>query len=468
MAHVAGRAPRLRTTAAAHPVLCAGAFCLALAAISLALPWTPSYDPWAWIVFGREIVDPNLQFSTLAHTGWKPLPVLFTTPFGLLGAAAPSLWLLVPRAAGIAALGLAFRLGARSGGIAAGLIGAVALLLSAEWLRYFSAGNVEPLAVALLLGAVELHLGGRRGWAFALGALTGLARPEIWPLLGVYALYLWVFERRRWPMLLGLPAIVALWVLPDWAGSGELFHTFHSATISGEPTEILHTSFPAATLSGRALGILVAPVWIAALIAAVQGWRERERVTLTLTVVALSWLVVTIGGEAVGYPAVPRYLVEPAAVCCVLAGIGFAALPRLAPSRARAAVIVVLVVASLPFAVARSIGLGDQVGAATGRAHDLTQLLRTVDRARAQVPVARLHPLIAPNNNATALAWKLHVKIYGVAQNPSRKVGIAFVKGNPPELTALRRMGAGFAPLAADGRWSALSVRWDRTQPFAG
>jgi hypothetical protein len=446
MAHVAGRAPRLRTTVAAHPVLSAGAFCLALAAISLALPWTPSYDPWAWIVFGREIVDPNLQFSTLAHTGWKPLPVLFTTPFGLFGATAPSLWLLVPRASGIAALGLAVRLGARAGGIAAGLIG----------------------ALALLLGAVELHLSGRRGWAFALGALTGLARPEIWPLLGVYALYLWVFERRRWPLLLGLPTIVALWVLPDWAGSGELFHTFHSATISGEPTEILHTSFPAATLSGRALGILVAPVWIAALIAAVQGWRERERVTLTLTVVALSWLVVTIGGEAVGYPAVPRYLVEPAAVCCVLAGIGFAALPRLAPERARVALIVLLVVASLPFAVARSIGLGHQVGAATGRAHDLTQLWRTVDRARAQVPVARLHPLIAPNDNATALAWKLHVKIYGVAQNPSRKVGIAFVKGNPPELTALRRMGAGVAPLASDGRWSALSVRWDGTRQFAG
>ena len=70
-------------------------------------------------------------------------------------------------------------------------------------------------------------------------ALEVLARPEVWPVVGLYALYLWFSERSWWPLLVGVPLMLALWILPDWAGSGELFHTFHSATISGEPTDIL-------------------------------------------------------------------------------------------------------------------------------------------------------------------------------------------------------------------------------------
>ena len=58
--------------------------CLALAALSAAvLPTVPSYDPWSWIVWGREIVNPHLGFSTGGGPSWKPLPVIFTAPYGL-------------------------------------------------------------------------------------------------------------------------------------------------------------------------------------------------------------------------------------------------------------------------------------------------------------------------------------------------------------------------------------------------
>ena len=37
--------------------------CVVLAAISAAvLPTVPSYDPWAWIFWGREVTDPHLSF----------------------------------------------------------------------------------------------------------------------------------------------------------------------------------------------------------------------------------------------------------------------------------------------------------------------------------------------------------------------------------------------------------------------
>ncbi len=465
MASVAGRSPRLRRSLVARPALVVAGACLALAALSLTLPWRPTYDPWAWIVFGREVSDPHLQFSTLAHTGWKPLAVLFTVPFGLFGGAAPFLWLLVPRAAGLAALALAYRLAWRAGGVVAGVAAALALLFSADWLRYIAAGNIEPLAVALLLGAVELHLARRRGWAFALGALCGLARPEIWPLVGIYSLYLWRYERSWWPLLVGIPAMIVLWVVPDWAGSGQFLHTFHSATVSGEPTQILNSSNPAAKLTGGALGILVAPVWIAALVGAVLGCRARDRTTLALTVTALSWFVVTIGGEAIGYPAVPRYLVEPAAVCCVLAGIGFVMAARLVPEGpTRVAAIVLLVAVCVPFAVARSIGLGKQVTAANQRANDLSDLWRSVDRAGPRAELAALHPVIAPNKNATGLAWKLHVKLNGVAEKADRRAGVLFAEGNPPAIAQLQALGASFTQLSSAGNWRVLKVDWPPRQ----
>ena len=41
-----------------------------------------------------------------------------------------------------------------------------------------------------MLGAIELHLRARRGDAFLLVALAGLARPEVWLLVMAYAAYL--------------------------------------------------------------------------------------------------------------------------------------------------------------------------------------------------------------------------------------------------------------------------------------
>ena len=39
----------------------------------------PTYDPWAWIIWGREVA--HLDLVTTTGPSWKPLPVIFTTPF---------------------------------------------------------------------------------------------------------------------------------------------------------------------------------------------------------------------------------------------------------------------------------------------------------------------------------------------------------------------------------------------------
>ena len=97
--------------------------CLALSALTLFLPSVPTYDPWAWIIWGREIANADLVTTT--GPSWKPLPVIFTTPFSLAGDdGAPLLWLWIARAGGILAFAMAFRLGKRLAGPVAGVIAA--------------------------------------------------------------------------------------------------------------------------------------------------------------------------------------------------------------------------------------------------------------------------------------------------------------------------------------------------------
>ena len=71
--------------------------CLAISAVTLLFPATPTYDPWAWILWGREIV--HLDLVTEGGPSWKPFPIFFTVPFSLFGQdLAPYLWLWVARA----------------------------------------------------------------------------------------------------------------------------------------------------------------------------------------------------------------------------------------------------------------------------------------------------------------------------------------------------------------------------------
>ena len=77
------------------------------------LPTVPSYDPWSWVVWGREVFDPHLSFFVGGGPSWKPLPVVFTAVFGLFGGAAPTLWVIAARAGGLLGVVAAYRLASR-------------------------------------------------------------------------------------------------------------------------------------------------------------------------------------------------------------------------------------------------------------------------------------------------------------------------------------------------------------------
>src|SRR3954462_3891549 len=137
------RAPALAVPAITprHAVVVA---VLALAALTFVMPSAPTYDPWAWIVWGREVL--HLDLSTVEGPSWKPLPVLLTTPFALAGPLAPDLWLYAARVGALAGVVVLFGLVRRLGGGVVGASAAAAAYAAAPWtIRNAALGNSEGL-----------------------------------------------------------------------------------------------------------------------------------------------------------------------------------------------------------------------------------------------------------------------------------------------------------------------------------
>lgn len=390
--------------------------CVLLAFASLLGPSQPTYDPWAWIIWGREIVSGDLV--TTHGPSWKPLPVLFTTPFALLGdSAAPALWLVVARAGGLLAIVFAYRLAARIGGHAAGVIAAVALLLSDEFVRHFARGNSEGLLVALCLWAVERHLDGRRTTAFLLGFAAALLRPEVWPFFGLYGLWLALTAPRRRPIVLvAFAATAILWFVPEYLGSGDFLRAAARAR-DANPDSAAFAERPFLEVFRRATGLLMVPVWLGGVVAIGlamwAGWRRHGAgLVLALAgVAALLMIGVGLMTEA-GFAGNLRYVALPAALVCVLAGVGWSWLVgAVAGSRGRGAATVVavaLAAASAPFVYGAVGEFGESMVSLAEEAAVYDDLDVAIARSGGVAAADQCGRVVTGPYEVQVLAWKLN------------------------------------------------------------
>jgi len=396
------------------PALLAG--CLALAALTLLYAGEPTYDPYSWIIWGREIGE--LALDTTGGPSWKPLPVLFTTPFSLAGDAAPALWVLVARAGGLLALAMAYRLAARLAGPAAGVVAAAALLLGDEFVRNFALGNSEGLLVAVCLWAIERHLDGHRRDTFLLLVAAALLRPEVWPFFGLYGLWLgWAEPARRWLVAGGFAAVVALWFGPEWWGSGNPLRAAERAR-HANPDSAAYADLPFVEVFRRSGHILAIPVLAGAVAGIALAWRERRGLALVLAGAAALLMVAVAAMTQAGFAGNLRYVALPAALVCVLAGVGWVGLLAAARERAgaRAAVIVAVVAlaASVPLLDGRVAKLADDVQEVQEEDHLYTDLSRIVDRAGGPGAFDRCGAVYATRFETPPIAWRLERHISDV------------------------------------------------------
>lgn len=318
---------------------------LALAGLSLLLPSTPSYDPWAWLGWGREVVHLNLH--TAGGPSWKPLPVLFTTVFALFGRAQPDLWLVVARAGALVAVAMAFRLAHRitpapartAPRVLAGLIAAASLVNSGGFIVQNSLGYSEGLAVALMLIALDRLLDGAPRQALVVGFLGGLDRPELWFLWVPLGLWLWFRQPSSRRLVVGLFVLTPLlWLLPELWGSGQLFRAVirahhpspGAAAFTRCPlcTVLSHEAWPTLPLQVKlaAVGALIAGGW--ALWRTRASWARQGRLTPAARMLVwlvfpagaglLWWLGIALETQA-GFAGTSRYL-EPGTALVAIAG----------------------------------------------------------------------------------------------------------------------------------------------------
>ncbi len=336
---------------------------LIIGILSLLLPSTPSYDPWAWLVWGREIV--HFKLKTDGGPTWKPLPVIFTTIFAPFGKAQPDLWLVVARAGAVMSAAMVFkvcsrltwwltarslddvsraeRLVALAPALLAGSIATVGLVFSGGFISDNALGYSEGLMTALVLIAVDRAFDGHHRQAFVFGFAAALDRPEIWLFWGPYGLWLFWKDPGARKLVIGLfAAIPVLWFLPEYWGSGHFFRGVNRAQQprSNSPafakcpfcTELADHAWPTILLRIKILAALAIAA-AAALVWRAQrtrsGWkpegaRERALVAvITAGVLGVAWFVVIAVLTQAGFSGNNRYLVLGSALIDIAGGVGW-------------------------------------------------------------------------------------------------------------------------------------------------
>jgi hypothetical protein len=444
---------------------------VALAAASLLLPWALAFDPQAWVVWGRDAG--RFALDTSGGPSWKPLPVVVTTPLALTGDPTPALWLVVARAGGLLALAGAWTLAARLGGRVAGAAAAAVMAISPWWLFNTALGNSEGLLAAGALWAVVAHLAGRRRAALALGTAAALLRPEVWPFLGGYGLWLWQREPSARAALVASGVVVPLlWLGPDVLGIGGALSASRAAR--GEPSlgSAALEDVPGLAVLADAVALLTVPATLAAAAATIAGPRlartsagsgsSRARapagvaralggaiagpelartrrgagLARALAAAAVAWIVIVAVMAQAGYAGNPRYLVAAMAFGCVLAGAGAAwigaeivrrragfpaIVPRVRRAVARGAAVAAAVLVAAVLAITAG-DLADQVSDVGARADRREALPDMVAAAGGRDAIVGCAPVRTAPDVRPLVAWELDISMHGIDRPPEAPV----------------------------------------------
>jgi len=346
-------------------------------ACSLDFPSTPSYDPWSWLVWGRQILHGQLHIT--GGSSWKPLPVIFTTVLAIFGSAAPNLWLLIARAGAFLAVLMTAKLAARltwelgvsrpgldpatDGGwqafaargwwqklivAAPAVLAAVIALLGVTFTRGYPGNSMlgysEGLMGAAVLIGVERAYDGHHRQAFALGIAAALDRPEFWAIWIPYGIWVCWQDRGALRLVIGLVVLaILLWIVPQKLGgqsAGGLLshaknnHSKQSAVNSADPfrTELKDVIIPLVLqrveIAAGLVMLLAAAVFVRTR-RRLGGWIAAVRGHRALALTALIGLAGCIWGLGIavetqeGFAGNPRYAVLGAMFVYVAGAAGF-------------------------------------------------------------------------------------------------------------------------------------------------
>ncbi len=316
-----------------------GAAALSATALAgwLRFPTYPNYDAYSALVWGRELLHGTAPtFDAYRAPTEHPLAVALGALLALTGHDADRLLVAATLAAFVAlALGL-FRLATTAFGPAVGVVAAVLVCTRFDlpFLALRAYLDIPYLALVVWAAALEAARPRRGAPVLVLLALAGLLRPEAWPLAALEVAWCWPRAGAGKRARLAALALVApvLWVVCDLAVTGDpLFSFRHTSGLAEE----LGRRQGAAAIPGSAFEFLrgldktpVVALGGAGIALALALWPRRARVPLALLVAGSATFV---GVGLVGLSVVFRYLLLPALVLLVFAGVAVAGWTLLAP-----------------------------------------------------------------------------------------------------------------------------------------
>ena len=395
----------------------------------------PSYDPYGWLVWGRQVLHWNL--NTDGAPSWKPLTFLFTLPYALFGRAALWLWMVTSVAGTLAgavfAARIAYRL-TRAGGVpatrryapyVAGAFAGIGLLGMQTYPHLILIANSDQLNVALCLAAIDAHLSRRPRLAFAMVVAAALGRPEVWPFVVLYAGWLWfrVPGARSWA-LLGLAVIPVTWFSVPALTSKSIFH---AGDLALNQVTVIHGNKVIGVIQ-RWRSLYELPMQLTSALGVVLAAVRRDLQTLGLAGAAVLWVVIEVGFAYHGWSAVSRYLIEPAGVMVVIAG---GAVGRvLADSRsarllrwAGPVLVLVLVAALVPTVRHRA----DDTRVALDNAHkhekQVDRLRAVVDKIGGPDKVKSCGQPVSLLGFQSTLAWVVGLNVGNIGYRPGKAIG---------------------------------------------
>jgi hypothetical protein len=317
----------------------------AAAASPLIVRAAPGYDPWTWLLWGRELASGTL--STADGPAFKPLPVAVCALLAPLGSAAPVVWVVLVRAAAGAALVLAYRLArdldqprrgqtpSRVGrGLLAGGLAVVGVALAGGFALETSRGGEAPLVITGALGAIACWRAGRLRAALALAGACALLRVEAWPFVALAGVAAW----RRDPALRAPLAVLAVlvpaaWFVPEWLGSGDVLRSGSRARIPN-PGQPALADVPALASLWAAAKLLLVPLWIGVVLAlreprgtaaaAGGGAPAPGGGARLLAAVGGAWVLLVAAMAQAGFSGEPRYALPGVALLAVAGAAGLA------------------------------------------------------------------------------------------------------------------------------------------------
>jgi hypothetical protein len=432
----------------------------------------PSFDAYGWLVWGHQTIAGSL--STNAAPSWKPLPYVFTVPFALFGHYELWLWMItcvaISLGGAVAAGRIAYRLtlvpGApigtslagsgtappwrRYAALAAALFAATALLGIRDWWHYMLSAQSDTMIVALSLGAIDCHLSGRPRWAFVLGVLASLGRPEVWPFLALYSIWSWrAIPSMRWLVVSGIVVLLLLWFGVPALTSRSPFVSASNAFGSGRR---LKSDRVFGTID-RFLDLHETPLEIAALLGVLWAALRRDRVVLGMAAGAALWVIVEVAFSLHGWPGLGRYMFPAAGVMVVIAGVFvgwlLADLGALLAERLRAphpgtagvvagvALAAVLVATLVPPAVSRARLERRDLHAQRLRTKEINRLATAVSRLGGPARLTLCGEPVTRLEYQTILAWTLRLNVAAIGF----KYGEALGHGTPVVLYTPRPRG---------------------------